>query len=117
MSSGAFQIAKYESDLGTIHRIRIQPETLMGAANPQPAGAVNSPLSAKRSLTRRSVGLRPRFITVKVPATPPAGYKAGSTLVIPILTAAAHAGFQVGNDVTYLEVAMQITGKEPERAR
>lgn len=117
MSAGAFSNSKYESDAGTIHPIRVQPETITALANAAPAAATNSDISAVVSLTRRQRGLRPRYVTVKFSDTVPDGYATGTALRIPILTPAVFDGLNVGGTGTYLGNPVVILGKEPERAR
>lgn len=117
MSAGTFSISKYESDSGDIHPIRVQPETITAFGNVAPAGAVSSDISAVVSLTRRQRGLRPRYISVKFTAAPPANYATGTVYKIPILTEAVYDGLNIGGTGTYLETAAVIIGKEDERAR
>ena len=116
MSSGGFIRTKYESNAGTIHPIRLQPETVAAYENEAPTGAINSPISAVVSLTRRQRGLRPRYISVVLTAAKP-DYKAGTIYKIPILSATKFAEIEVGEAGTYLGVAAEVVGKEDERVR
>lgn len=117
MSAGAFTNSKYQAKGGTIHPIRVQPETITAFNNAAPAGATTSDISAVGSLTRRQRGLRPRYITVKFTGTLPEGYKEGTLLKLPILTPAVFDGLNVGGTGNYLGAAVQIISKEDERAR
>lgn len=117
MSSGEFTTtAKYESNTGTIHPIRLQPETLAAFGNAVPAGAIDSPISAVVSLTRRQRGLRPRYITVRFTAEK-TDYATGGLYRIPICTATVWAGINVGATGTYLGTAAVVVSKEDERVR
>lgn len=118
MSAGSFQRGRYEDDQGIIHRIRIQPETLMGAFNAVPAGALSPGVaSAKMSLTRRSLGLRPRFITISFTGTVPDGYKTGGLLRVPILSKAVFDGITLDQTVTYLGQPAIVISKDSERVK
>lgn len=112
MSSGAFVRSKYQSsyDAAQIHPIRVQPETIAasigGVANTAPSGATTSPISAKVSGTRRSIGLTARRVTIAAPATgQPTGYLPGGKTTIPALTGAFFNAAIKGAAVTYLGVA------------
>jgi len=131
MSAGAFITARYPAQYGAgtqIHPIRVQPETLTlsvtigGAAvtNSQAAGAVNNPISAVVSRSKRGRGLIPRSITFRFTGTPPTGYKAGSTLSLPALNSAL-TGAPNGATGTYTVGAtaspIEVVGVSPERVR
>lgn len=114
MSAGIFTRSSYEADSGEIHPIRVQPETI-GTANAAPAGTITSGISARVGGSRRSLGLHARGIRLAFPETgAPAGYKAGGTTFIPILTPAAFTPLQKNATFTYLGVACTILSKVPE---
>lgn len=131
MSAGAFINSKYAASYGTgtqIHPIRVQPETQTlsvtiggtATANLPPTGAVNNPISAIVSGSRRGKGLIPRTISFRFTGTPPAGYKAGGILTLPLLTSAL-SGAPVGALGTYTPAgtaaAIEVVGISPERVR
>jgi hypothetical protein len=90
MSAGVFEISQYSSNtLATVHRIRVQPETLAatlgGTANAAPSGTAVLP-SAQVSKSKRSLGINARTITIKFAAgDEPDGYKPDSPITIPWL--------------------------------
>lgn len=130
MSAGEFVVqAKYAAsyDTDNIHPITVQPETLeleintisgtpTSVGNDQPGGAVNNPISAVTSLTRRQRGLKPRFVTIRFTETP-SGYKDGATIPLPWLNRATFDSFQPGAVAAYLGKPCVVVAKEPERAR
>lgn len=120
MSSGAFVRSKYEADDGTILNIRVQPETIsanLGGANAAPSGDVNGLGSAKARGGKREIGVKARRVRVAFTATVPTGYKADTTLEIPILTKALYDGIALGSTGTYLTVPVQVIGKSAESVR
>jgi len=119
MSAGAFQISKYQSDTtANIFAVRIQPETLTATiatvANAAPTGAVTMPGRLKLSAGRKTVGVRPRKVSIVFTATAPSGYKAGAVERIVALTPAFFAACTIGATGTYLGVACQVVGRSPE---
>jgi hypothetical protein len=122
MSAGAFSISKYAADSGTIHPIRIQPETaaaLVGAtANAAPAGAVTAgAVTARVTGGNRAYGVKARSISFKFTAAPPSGYLTNQIYRVPVLVKATYDAATVGGTGTYLGVATVIVGKNPERQR
>lgn len=121
MSAGTFSREIYESDAGTFHNIRVQPETLtfaLGAnTNEGGAGPVDSPMSAKVSNGNRAYGLKPRSVTVVFEANQPAGYKLNSPIRVPILKPDLYNAIVTGNSVSYLGSTATVIGKSPERVR
>jgi hypothetical protein len=122
MSAGGFSIAKYAADSGTIHPIRIQPETaaaLVGTtANAAPAGAVTAgAITARVTGGNRAYGVKARSISFRFTAAPPAGYLANQVYRIPILVKATYDAATIGGVGQYLTVATVIVGKNPERQR
>lgn len=122
MSAGVFDISLYASNtLGTVHRIRIQPETLgaqLGAtANAAPAGPAVLP-SAQVSKSKRAIGINTRTITIKfADGDEPMGYKAESPITIPWLqNNAAFTGAVPGiTAVTYLGAPAILVGTSAEK--
>lgn len=118
MSAGAFEITRYETDPGTIHPIRVQPETLAatlgGTANAAPTGAATGLGSASVSRGRRANGINARLVRLRFTATPPTGYLANSTIAIPALTPEFFDAATRGATGTYLGVAVVAAGRSPE---
>lgn len=120
MSAGAFLASKYEMDDGSIKRIKIQPETAaasIGSANAAPAGAIDSPGSARVGGGNRQYGVKARSVTVRFTGALPDGYKAGQLYRVPILTPAVYNAINVGDTGTYLASPVEVVGKNPERVR
>ena len=119
---GQFTNAKYEASEGTfIFPIKVQPETLAfeagGTVNAVPAGAVTANLpSATVSKSRRSIGVHPRTVTVKVTSTGVAANNAVGTIIqIPIMSKTAYAAFTKGQTGTYNDDAVTVVGKTGEK--
>lgn len=125
MSAGIFVNAVYSAtyDGGThLHPIRVQPETLAATAGSVANGATdtpaNSPISAMVSKSRRGLGLHARMVHLKSVATPPTGYKTGSTVRIPALQEAFYNACAItGTSVTYLSTTWVSTGVSAEEVR
>ena len=127
MSSGNFARSRYQASYSSsqIHPIKVQPETLEarspdttgdpGLDNTAPTGEVTNPISALSSLSRRSRGLRPRYITGRWTGTVPAGYSATGTVRIVALTEAFYDDCIPGQSMTYLGQNLEIVSREPER--
>lgn len=122
MSSGTFTTTTYACNtLGTVNRIRIQPETLAltlgGTANAAPAGTAVLP-SAQVSKSKRALGINARTVTIKYAAgTAPDGYKDDSPITVPWLqNNVAFTGAVPGiTAVNYLAVAAILVGTAPEK--
>lgn len=121
MSSGRFVRSRYEADNGTIHPIRLQPETLEanigGGANAAPSASTDTDLSAKVSRGGRAFGLRPRFVTVVWSGEAPSGYDDRTPLRIPILTESRFDAINVNSTGTYLGASVTVISKTPESIR
>ena len=122
MSAGAFNVSKYESNIGTrIYPIRIQPESLAatfgGTANDAPAGAVTEPIFAKVSRSNGGYGVKPRAVSVRFTAAPPTNYKADQTYRIPVMTSDLWDAINPASVGTYLGVATVVVSKSPESIR
>lgn len=118
MSAGSFSVSKYQSDLGDIHEIKIQPETaemdIDSVENTAPPSAVNSVFAAEVNRGARAYGLRPRKIRVAFKASPPAGYRPYTTLTLPILQKSVFDGINNGDTVTYNGGTGEVTKKLAE---
>lgn len=126
MSAGKYkQIGKYESDNGSIYKIRVQPETVT-TANTEPTAAITAGVGSVRvGGGKRQLGIRARSITGKWKATggtgdtpgapqAPSGYDANGTIRIPILSASVFAGIAEGSDFAYLGNTLVVTSKSDE---
>lgn len=122
MSAGAFTNSKYESNSGSIYRIRVQPETaaatIGGTANTAPAGAIDQEVSAQVSGGKRSIGMNARTISLSFTGSLPTGY-AGPSVRIPVLQSATYDAWTAtaGQTGTYLGVAVEVLGQSPETKR
>lgn len=125
MSAGAFVISRYEAQYGAgdqRHPIKVQPETenadIGGITNAPPIGSATSPISAQVSRGNRQLGLKPRKVTLRLPATGlPAGYAPSGTVVIPALNVDFYNAATPGTTVTYLGVDCVVISRTPESAK
>lgn len=121
MSAGAFTKARYITDQGDTHPIRVQPETLSltfgSTPNDPPPPPVDTPLSVKVSNGNRSFGVKPRSVTIAFKVTAPTGYKVGSYIRLPILQPGLYNAINVDDTCTYLSNTATVIGKNPERIR
>jgi len=126
MSAGPFTTTKYQTNLGVIIPIRVQPETLeltiADGENVAPTAPLDDNIFARVSGGLSISRIRARRLTIRLPATgQPTGYKALGIITIPILTIAFYntcvtAG--VGAAITYLGVATcTIVGGDPRETR
>lgn len=122
MSAGAFTNSKYAASYGAgdnIHPIRVQPETIEATGNAEdndpPAGDINNPISVLSSKSRRSPGIHPRYVRLKVTGAPPAGYSETSVVRLICLNQAFYEAIAAkGTEVQYLGSAWQVIGFSPE---
>lgn len=117
MSAGQFSRAKYETDEGDIHPIRVQPETIIATINPEPAGEITGTVSARVSGSRRQYGILARTGRFTWDGDAPDGYKEAGVITIPILTPEAYDAIKANVKFTYLDTAAVWIGKSPERIR
>jgi hypothetical protein len=120
MSSGAFELAKYETDKGQIVPIRVQPETegltLNGGANTQAAGSQTPGFpQATHSGSYRRAGTHARTVTVRMLAVPSGTQIAiGSLIRLPVFKRDVWDAYSIGNEGTYLGAACRFAGKRAE---
>lgn len=118
MSSGAFLSAFYEANNGDVYRIKIQPETaalvVQGNTNTIPNGAGAIAEFAHVS-SRRRRGINARKVGIQFTGTPPAGYKAGSTIYLPWLQRDTFPDPLGVTTATYLGAPARLVGVSPER--
>ena len=124
MSAGAFESSFYTSDDGTIHPIRIQPETrgltIGGQANSAPSGPADANAGQVRvSGGKRTLGLTPRKIRVRFTGEPPTGYKEGGIQTIAVLVPGHFQAYRkpLYQTGTYLGAAIEVVGSSPEGGR
>lgn len=121
MSSGKFILSRYEANDGTIYPVKIQPETLelsLGSANAAATGAIDGPVLAKVSKTKRAYGVGCRKVSFKFTAeTPPTGYEKGQVLSLPIMKATLWNTLKAGVTGTYLGGAVEVVGTSAESVR
>lgn len=122
MSSGIFSDSFYSSnELGSVHPIRVQPETIAlvlgGQANAAPAGTGAIGPSAQVSRGKRAIGINARTVSIRLTATL-ANYKAGSVITLPWLDDTTFAAITPKVTTgTYLATACIVTGKSPETVK
>lgn len=118
MSTGAFILSKYEANNGTIHPVRIQPETIIPDVNPAPEAAVGAgTLLAKVNKGIREYGLGCRGVYVKWTGAAAEGYVDYGIYRIPILTRTAYDGLQIGSKFNYQGAEVEVIGLSAERRR
>lgn len=115
MSAGVFTRTRYEANNGDIFTARVQPETIT-AWNPAPAGAVTVNIRANMTGGQRQNGMNARYV-MGVWETAPAGYKAGGTVRVPVLTPAAFNAIQNDQVLAYLGGTFTVTGTTNEKRR
>lgn len=122
MSAGAFSSTKYESDLGSIYAIKVQPETVSavidGVANAAPAGAIDQEVSAQVSKGRRAKGMNARVVRLRFTGALPDGYS-GGLVTIPVLTPATFNSWTATSSKTgtYLGSPVEVAGFSPQTKR
>lgn len=123
MSAGGFTTTKYEAEGGAIWRIRVQPETLdlqIGSGggsidnDPPTAGLSGNLPTVNVGGSRRRYGVHARGVRVRFTGTPPAGYKSGTSIFLPILQEDNFDAIPRGATGTYLGVAIEVVGKVAE---
>lgn len=123
MSAGSFVTSRYAATYNAtnVHPIRVQPETLAASAagttpvvNAAPTAAVNNPIQAKVSGSKKSLGLTARSVSLRIQGAPPAGYFANSVTRIPALTQGFFTACAKGVVVTYLGTTWTVIGRSAE---
>ena len=118
MSSGTFLRSRYAADSGSIHPIRVQPETLEltlgGVANNPPAGAISTGVpSAKVSGSSRSLGLSARIVRIQLTEALDE-YKEDAIITLPWLNGATFGAISPNQIGTYLDTDCIVLGKRGE---
>jgi hypothetical protein len=118
MSAGQFIDTLYQADSGLVFPTRLQPETelaqLNGTVNDAPAGPVTPGAPYLRvRVGKRSRGLQPRYVIVKMTANPAGQYAdyqgLGTSHKIVVGNPAVFSGLSKGQEATYLGTACIIT--------
>lgn len=103
---------KYEADSGTVHKITIATANVT-AAGAAPGGAVDSPVRAKVSRSKREYGLAPRGVRLgRTVGTAPDTFVKYAFL--PILTPTAFDAITIDQSITYSGNAYKVISKIPE---
>jgi len=119
MSAGSFITRVYQSNLGSFHNIKSQPETAIfsidGSPNVIPAGPVDSPFWVKASRGAKEYGMKPRMLKIRFDAgEAPTGYRAEGTLSVVVYRPGEWQDAVIGSPCTYLGGAGTIIGKIAE---
>lgn len=120
MSSGPFNLVKYETGKGFITAVRSQPETagltLNGGVNAPPVGSRTPGVPImKVSGTRRGYGQRARTVSVVFLAVPAGGqYQIGNLVRLPVYSPTVWESYTDGDEGTYLGAAVRFAGKSAE---
>jgi hypothetical protein len=120
MSEGSFVLRVYESNQGTFHWLKQQPESAIlsidGSPNTIPAGPVDSPFWAKASKSAREYGLRPRKLRFRFTAgSEPDGYADCGALEIVIYSRSVYNTAVLQSAASYMGAPGKIIGRVPER--
>lgn len=121
MSSGPFLRTFYTTDLGTVVRIRVQPETvglvIETVANTPPAGpaAAGYP-SAQVSQSNRSLGINARKVNM-VYATAASGDLPGLPVNLPWMDPTTFDAIPLGGAGTYNAEPIEVVSKSGEAIR
>lgn len=118
MSAGEFTRTRYQTDSGSILRCRVQPETLAltigGTANSAPASQVDDEGSVLISSRRRN-GVNARYVSLAWTGSPPAGYKEGVNVRVPVLQKSTFDAWALDATGTYLGAGVRLAGKTNEK--
>lgn len=110
----AFTDTKYESDLGSIHRILLSPDYAAQAGTP-PTGAVDNDIRPKVSKNNNEFGIRPRGVRLsRTVGTAPDTFKKYAFLAVLTPTAFNGATFNPGATVTIGTTAYTVVARVPE---
>lgn len=121
MSSGPFLRSFYTTDLGTVVRIRVQPETIAlvieTVANTPPAGpaAAGYP-SAQVSQSNRALGINARKVNL-VYAAGASGDLPGLPISLPWMDPTTFDAIPLGGTGTYLTEPVEVVSKAGESIR
>jgi hypothetical protein len=106
--------AKYQSDDGDIHPIRLSQDSI-DAAGAAPAGAIDSDIRVKVSKGNREFGIRPRGVNlVRTVGTAPNEFTKRKFLPVLTETAFDSATFAVDADIDVGSVSWKVGSKQGE---
>lgn len=116
----AMKVSKYKSDNGSIHPIRLRPDTLTAVAGTVPEGDVTNPLYVHISKSKRQFGLAPRKVLIaRTLGTDPNTYTEYASL--PVCDSEdfnlATGAWQIGANVTYKGATWKIVTRTAESGR
>lgn len=116
MSTGSFQLSKYELDDETVRPIRVQPETIT-TWNPAATGTSEGSL-VRVSGGRRRIGLKARSFTLKQNVGDAVdGYQPTRSITLPIFTRSVYDNTPLGTSVQYQGTAWTVSGKSGQSGR
>ncbi len=115
--AGRYKKAKYETDDGNIHPIRVQPETVT-TENPEPTGGITNDPYVRVSGSKRAYGIKARHATYALQIGDDAPYNGGSVYArVPYLLASALIALNIGSTITYQGKAWTVISKTNESNR
>lgn len=112
-------VKKYESDSGSIHKLRMSTAKAAVANNTEPSGSIDSSIRVKVSKSNREYGIRPRGARLYRTVTGGTGDDAVTKTLyafLPILTAAVYDGNSFAEEatVTYNGSTWKVLSKVAE---
>lgn len=112
-------LKKYQSDLLTVHPIRLGRYNAAVAANTEPEGEIDSVVRVKVSKSNREFGIRPRSVGLTRTIEAEDGEETRIVTLrskLPILTKDVFDGetMSIGTEVTVNEVVWTIASKNAE---
>jgi|SRR5579883_2198675 len=115
---GTFAKYAYEAEDGLIHPLRMSSADAAAQTTAAATTGFTSNISAKRSLSGRQIGLKPRYL--RLTKTQTAGTGAGQVTkilydTIPVLKKADFTAFTIGSTITINGVVWTILNKVNER--
>jgi hypothetical protein len=117
MSSGSFVLAKYETNAGAVRPIRVQPETIIAAVNPEATGTSQGD-RIRVSGGKRKIGRKARSVSlVQNVGAAVDGYQPTKSIRIPIFTLDAYNALTEGQTITYNGSAWKVSGVTNESGK
>lgn len=114
----AYTRAKYQSDAGQQHPIRLSNLAYIAVGPTEAVGVINNPIHAKQSKAKREFGLRARHIVLaRTVGVLPNTYTEYARL--PLLSRAAYASAEYadGAEIEYRGVTWEIIAHVPESSK
>ena len=117
MSTGSTVRASYIADDASVRPVRVQPETIAGAWNPDGTGSVNGSF-VRVSGSKRAIGLKARYVSLSRPlGAAVEGIQPVKRAVVAVMTPTAFAALNLGQQVAYLGSNWEVTGKFGESGK